>query len=392
MSILYGMKVLDFSTLLPGPYATMMLADMGAEVLRVESPSRPDLVRGSQPADEDGSAAHAFLNRSKKSIALDLKKPEAIEIVKKLVKEYDIVVEQFRPGVMDRLGLDYDSLKEVNPGIIYCSLTGFGQTGPYRNRPGHDNNYISIAGFVDYSRRAGQSPVPQGIQIADVAGGSLHSVIGILAALLHRERTGAGQFIDVSFTDAAFALNAMGGASFLACGVEPKAEQTSLNGGCFYDFYQTKDGRYFSVGSMEPQFRKLLCEAIGRPDLFPVAMSKVSEDGVIFKKEVRAIFLSKTAEEWNEVFRGIEACVEPVLSFAEACEHEQIKAREMIVEVPKPNGSAQKQIAFPIKFSSAQPVYKHIGKRLGEDTNEVLHSLGMHENEVHALRDKGVFS
>src|SRR5690625_1993909 len=186
----------------------MMLADLGAEILRVESPSLPDMVREMEPMDGESSAAHQHLNRSKKSITLDLKKREAVDIVKQLIQEYDVVLEQFRPGVMERLGLDYETLKQVNPNIIYCSLSGYGKTGPYRDRPGHDNNYLSIAGINSYSGRKQEAPVPMGVQIADLAGGSLHSVIAILTAVIHRQTTGDGQYIDLSMTDATFALNA----------------------------------------------------------------------------------------------------------------------------------------------------------------------------------------
>lgn len=264
MGILNGLKILDFSTLLPGPYATMMLADLGAEVIRVESSTRVDLIRVTPPFDKDDlSAAHGYLNRSKRSLTLNLKQAASVEIIKTLVAEYDIVIEQFRPGVMERLGLDYESLKKVNSKLIYCSLTGYGQTGPYRNRPGHDNNYLSVAGVMDYSRRKGKVPTTMGIQIADIAGGSLHSVIGILAAVVHREKTGEGQYIDVSMTDAAFSMNAVYGSGYLVGGIEPQPEEMQLNGGTFYDFYETKDGRYFSVGSIEPPFKKYFARLLG---------------------------------------------------------------------------------------------------------------------------------
>lgn len=388
MSLLRNLKILDFSGLLPGPYATMMLADLGAEVLRVESPTRPDLIRSFGGKE---SAAHGYLNRSKRSITLDLKKEESIEIVKQLVMEYDIVLEQFRPGVMERLGLSYEVLKEVNPKLIYCSLTGFGQTGPYRNRPGHDINYLAIAGVVDYSRRAGGRPTPHAVQIADVAGGSLHMVIGILTAVLHRTQTGEGQSIDVSMTDSVFALNALFGPGFLVEGVEPKAEQMMLNGGIYYDYFETKDGRYFSVGSVEPPFRKQLCEAIGQPELFELAMSEAPDDMHAFTKIVEKAFRSKTYDEWLPIFEEFQACVEPVLSFAEATEHPQIKAREMIVEVPKLDGTSQPQIAHPIKFSHRSPNYKHVGGKLGADTIDIFTQLGYSEEAIRKMKENGVF-
>ncbi|OMC82353.1 carnitine dehydratase [Viridibacillus sp. FSL H7-0596] len=393
MGILNGLKILDFSTLLPGPYATMMLADLGAEVIRVESSTRVDLIRVTPPFDKDDlSAAHGYLNRSKRSLTLNLKQAASVEIIKTLVAEYDIVIEQFRPGVMERLGLDYESLKKVNSKLIYCSLTGYGQTGPYRNRPGHDNNYLSVAGVMDYSRRKGKVPTTMGIQIADIAGGSLHSVIGILAAVVHREKTGEGQYIDVSMTDAAFSMNAVYGSGYLVGGIEPQPEEMQLNGGTFYDFYETKDGRYFSVGSIEPPFKKILCEALGKSELFELGMSEQAEDQGMFKKEIKAVFLTKNYEEWLTVFdEDLEACVEPVLTFAEACDHPQLQAREMIVDVPKADGSSQKQMATPIKFSSAKPIYQHVGTAVGENTAEILEGQGFSEHQIREWKEQGVF-
>ncbi|SDN95506.1 Crotonobetainyl-CoA:carnitine CoA-transferase CaiB [Paenibacillus sp. yr247] len=375
MALLNAIKVLDFSTLLPGPYATMMLADLGAEVLRVESPTRPDLLRNFNAKDGEDSTAHQYINRSKKSIALDLKKPESIDLVKQLIEEYDIVLEQFRPGVMEALGLSYEELKLVNPGLIYCSLTGYGQNGPYRDRPGHDNNFLAISGIASYSARKESRPIPMGIQIADIAGGSLHTVIAILAAIIHRKETGEGQYVDVSMTDTAFALNTLFGPGYLTAGIDPEPEMMELNGGTFYDYYETKDGRYFSVGSLEPAFKKQLCEAIGQPELIELGMSESFEDIDAFKKKITIAFLGKTYEEWTAKFANMSACVEPVLKFSEACEHSQIKARKMIVEVPKADGTFQRQIACPIKFSAFMPEYKHIGVNLGAHTKEILKDL-----------------
>ncbi|MBM7691686.1 crotonobetainyl-CoA:carnitine CoA-transferase CaiB-like acyl-CoA transferase [Peribacillus deserti] len=389
--MLQSMRILDFSKLLPGPYATMMLADLGAEILRVESPNLPDFIRELPPFDGEDSAVHQHLNRSKKSISLDLKKPEAAMVIKRLVRRFDIVLEQFRPGVMERLGLDYETLKQANPKIIYCSLTGYGQTGPYRQRAGHDNNYLSIAGVAGYSARENYPPVPAGIQIADIAGGSLHSVIAILSAVIHREHTGEGQYIDLSMTDASFSLNAMFGPGFLAAGVDPRPEGTELNGGSFYDYYQTKDGRYFSVGSLEPSFRTKLCEALGIPHMVHLAASTIAEDKKDFKHAVTQAFMKKSFEEWLVIFRDLEACVEPVLTFSEACEHPQLIARNMIVDVPKNNGTYQRQIASPIKSSAFNQEYKHIGGSRGADTIEILQQIGFDEAQINELIDKDVF-
>jgi crotonobetainyl-CoA:carnitine CoA-transferase CaiB-like acyl-CoA transferase len=369
MTLLSNLKILDFSTLLPGPFATLLLTDLGAEVLHVK-----------KPESREAWFDDRYLNRSKKSITLDLKQDESKDLVKQLVKEYDIVLEQFRPGVMERLGLGYDDLKKLNPRLIYCSLTGFGQTGPYKDRPGHDINYLSIAGLSSYSGTQLGGPPNQGTQIADIAGGSLHSVIAILSAVIYRERTGEGQFIDISMTDCSFALNALFAPTYLVGEENLEPEKLMLNGGTFYGYYQTKDGRYFSVGSLEPQFRKALCEAIGRVDLIETSLSNNPEHIASFKETVKQEFLLKTFEEWQEIFADFEACAEPVLTFAEACEHPQLIARGIVVEVPKVDGGTQKQIACPIKTSVFTPNYKHVGLSPGDSNKEVFEGLNKLES------------
>ena len=392
LGILKGLKILDFSALLPGPMATMIFADLGAEVIHVESSKRVDLTRIMPPYDDDHEAyIHQHLNRSKKSLTLNLKSPEAVEIVKSLVHEYDVIIEGFRPGVMQRLGIGYEALKEINPKVIYCAITGYGQTGPYSNRPGHDNNYLSLAGVLDYSRHKDKKPVSMGIQLADIAGGTMHAAIGVLAAALHREKTGEGQYVDISMTDAVFSLNAMYGAAYIGGGRVPQPEQEILNGGSYYDFYKTKDGRFFSVGSLEPQFRKLLCEALDIPELIDNTFNDSYYTQIRFKEAVHDAFLSKTYNEWLEVFNeDFEGCVEPVLTFPEACEHPQLKARGMIVDIPKSDGTTQKQIASAFKFDGAQPEYRHVGAKLGEHNEEVLSALGFSAEEIANLKDKGV--
>lgn len=365
MTLLSNLKILDFSTLLPGPFATLLMADLGAEVIHVEKPSNNTIT---QELD-------SYLNRSKKSLALDLKKSESIEIVKELIKEYDIIIEQFRPGVMERLGLGYEELKKINPRLIYCSLTGFGQTGPLRNRPGHDINYLSIAGVSSHSGTQNGGPANLGIQVADIAGGSLHSVIGILSAVIYRERTGEGQLIDISMTDCSFTLNALSAPLFLNRGINPESEKSLLNGGTFYGYYETSDGRYFSVGSLEPKFRKALCEAIGREDLIEISLSNKPEHISTFKQVVREAFLQKTFEEWQDIFNEFEACAEPVLTFAEACEHPHLVDRGMIVDVPQLNGGTEKQMACPIKSSIFSPEYRHAGLHSGASNEEILEKL-----------------
>ncbi len=386
MAALSSLKILDFSTLLPGPFGTLMLADLGAQVLRVEAPDRLELTRETGAKDGDSAYLHRYLNRSKKSLGLDLKKPEAARIIKRLVMDYDIVVEQFRPDVMDKLGLGYDDLKAVNPRLIYCSLTGYGQTGPYRDRAGHDNNYLALAGVQDHSRRRGQAPVPAGIQIADLAGGSLHLVAGLLAAVIQRTDTGQGQYIDISMTDAAFTLNAIPVSSYLGAGVETGPEQELLNGGQFYDYYETSDGRYFSVGGLEPKFKRALCAALERPDLVDMAFSPDREQQQAFKSAIAVSFKSMSYAECLALFKAADACVEPVLTLAEACQHEQFLSRNMVVEV-----DGIKQVGCAIKMSESPQELKSKGCALGEHNGLLMTEFGYTEDEMQKFKEAGVF-
>ncbi|MGY2201941.1 CaiB/BaiF CoA transferase family protein [Pseudomonas gingeri] len=387
---LASLKVLDFSTLLPGPFASLLLADMGADVLRIESPSRLDLLRVLPPHDQGTSAAHAYLNRNKRSLALDLKQAEAVAIVHQLVREYDILLEQFRPGVMDRLGLGYETLKTINPRLIHVAITGYGQTGPYRDRAGHDLNYLALSGLASYTGRQGAGPLPLAMQVADVAGGSLHGVIGLLAAVIARQQTGLGQYVDVSMTDCAFSLNALSGAGFLACGVEPGREEQMLNGGSFYDYYRSREGRWFAVGSLEPNFMRSLCTALGRPELIHQGLSSDPVQQRQLKQELQIEFEKHDYDALCALFAATDACVEPVLGLAEAVGHPQLKAREVVVQVPRGDGGSQAQMACPLKFSEGLPEPRHIGARLSEHREEVLRELGYSPERIAQLCASGV--
>lgn len=386
---LSSLKVLDFSTLLPGPFASLLLADMGADVLRIESPTRLDLLRVLPPHDQGVSASHAYLNRNKRSLALDLKQPEAVEVVKRLVADYDIVLEQFRPGVMERLGLGYEALKAINPELIYVAITGYGQTGPYRERAGHDINYLALAGLASHTGRKDSGPLPLSVQVADVAGGSLHGVIGLLAAVIARQQTGRGQFVDISMTDCAFSLNALAGAGALAAGVEPQPEGHVLNGGSFYDYYRSREGRWFSVGSLEPVFMQALCEALGRPELAKRGLSPHPADQMALKHELEIEFERRSFDELEALFADIDACVEPVLSFSEAVRHPQLQARQVVTQVPRGNGTSQPQMACPVKFSQGLPAPRHIGVSAGAHSDQVLQEAGFSEAQISALRETG---
>lgn len=390
MGSLDDLKILDFSTLLPGPYATLMLADMGAEVLKISSASRPDIVLDYPPfiGDTGVSASQAWLGRNKKTMFLNLKTGEGKAVVKELVKEYDIVLEQFRPGVMEKLGLGYEDLKAVNPKLIYCSLTGYGQTGPLRDAAGHDINYMSRSGIISQAGRRESGPSLMNFQIADIAVGSMNSVIGILAAVNYRKNTGKGQYIDVAMMDGCVPFNSLDGAGFLVSGKEPKREGERLNGGCIYDFYETKDGEYLSVGSLEPQFWSRFCTAIGREDLIEGTVYPPNIDEV--KAEIRGILKTKTRDEWVEVFSHYDACVQPVLNLKEALlEDEQVKEREMVVDVKLPlhEDVSVKQLATAVKLSECPCEYKFAGYPAGYHTKEVIEQLGMDYAE---LKAKGV--
>jgi len=365
---LNGLKVLDFSTLLPGPFGTMYLADMGAEVIHIESPSRPDLIRIMPPYANGQATAHSYLNRNKQSIVLDLKDAASIDLIKAKISEFDVVIEQFRPDVMRRLGLDYATLAEINPRLIYCSITGYGQTGSYKDRAGHDINYLALAGIAGYSGRQDSGPPPLGIQVADIAGGSLHAVIAILAAVVERSRSGIGQYIDISMTDCVASLNSMAASATLAAQVEQAPEQGMLNGGIFYDYYMTQDGRYLSIGSLEPQFMAGLSAALDLPVLLQKGASLDVQDRQEVKQAIQEKIKAKTFKEWHEIFANLDVCVEPVLSLSEALNSPLAQQRGWIVNVPLQNNTpdTEPQIACPIKFSRSQMRYSFVGQKLGE--------------------------
>jgi crotonobetainyl-CoA:carnitine CoA-transferase CaiB-like acyl-CoA transferase len=322
-------------------------------------------------------------------MALNLKDPRAGGIVRKLIFDYDIVIEQFRPGVMAKLGLDYESLKLENPALIYCSLTGYGQTGPLRNRAGHDINYLARSGIGFYSGRRASGPCLTGIQIADVAAGSNHAVIGILAAVVHRQKTGEGQHVDVSMTDGAVAFNALSAAAYLVDGAETFCEEGVLNGGSLYDFYETKDGKHISFGGLEPQFFAAFCETIGRPDL--IAGGVVPPDLPRVKEEVRAAIRTRTRDEWTALFAKVDACVEPVLSLGEALNDEQVRERGMIVDVDLSGGKRVRQPGHPIRYSATPPAYGPAGVAAGTHTREVLRGIGYTEEEIDGFERTGLF-
>lgn len=374
----------------------MLLGDLGADVLRVESPTRNDLIHDIPPFVAGKSAAHLYLNRNKRSIALDLKKTEAVEVVHRLVQEYDILIEQFRPGVMAKLGLSYEELKVSKPDLIYCSVTGYGQTGPLRKKAGHDLNYLALSGVASYSGRHKKGneaggPVPHSLQIADIAGGSHHAIIGILAAVIHRARTGKGQHIDISMVDCAFAMNGIAGAGALASGTDPEPEGGWLNGGSFYDYYETADGRYMSVAGLEPKFVDGLAKTLGRPDLLELKSLHDIETQQRLRRVLADEFQRQDFQHWRQLFEEADCCVEPVLTINEAAAQPQLLERKAVIEYEHAEGvGGIAQSACPIRFSGSDQESPASAPNRGTNSVDVLRETGFDENQIADFLDRQV--
>ena len=381
---LKNLKILDLTYLLPGPYGTMMLADLGADIIKVENPNNPDMLRMLPPIVNGISAVYAHINRGKKSLALDLKSPESKNIIYKLIKDYDIIIEQFRPGVMEKLGFGYNDLNKINPSIIYCSITGYGQTGSYSQRAGHDINYMALSGVDSFSGRKATGPSLHGIQIADIASGAKNMVIGILAAYIKRQATGQGDHIDISITDGVFAMSAFTTAAYLEGETLPQPETQMLNGGGIYDYYATSDGRYLSVGPIEPKFFQSFCQAIGYTDILN-NIDFSPEAVLMHKKNIAKIIASKPLSYWITVFSSIDACIEPVRTLEEAIANPPLSERDMIVSITDVKGSTFKQIGNPIKFSSQNYIAQSAGVSLGYNNDEILQSIGYNKDTIEQL-------
>ncbi|WP_085426867.1 CaiB/BaiF CoA transferase family protein [Sporosarcina ureae] len=367
-----AIRVLDLSRLLPGPYCSMLLADFGAEVIKVEEPNVGDYARAEYPKLGEDSALFHSLNRSKKSICLNLKAAEDQAKFLQLVKDSDVVIESFRPGVMKRLGLDYETLNEINPSLVYCAITGYGQEGPYAEMPGHDVNFLSYAGLLNMMGEQGGAPQIPATQIADIGGGAYPAAMGILLALFERQKTGKGQMVDISMMDGAISWMPTFFPNFLASRQESKRGELDLSGklAC-YAVYETKDQKWLSVGALEPKFWREFCQVIGKEEFVPKVRDPIDVQTQM-KKEIQEIMWQKTREEWMEIFEQISACVSPILSFGEVVENPHVKARGMIQEIEDPVLGVIQHIGTPIKLSRTPGKIKGAAPSLGEHTEEVL--------------------
>jgi crotonobetainyl-CoA:carnitine CoA-transferase CaiB-like acyl-CoA transferase len=389
---LEGLKVLDLSRLLPGGFCSLMLADFGADVVKVEDTGPGDYVRWAPPfydgAEQTArSALFLALNRGKRSLRIDLKSPDGVGAFGRLVRDADVVLESFRPGVMERLGVGYESLRSENPGLVYCAITGYGQDGPFTARSGHDMNYLGLNGLLGLTGEADGPPVQSAGQIADLGGGALMAVIGILVALRERERSGEGQLVDCSMFDGALSWLAMVAAEGFASRF-PRRGEIQLGGALTcYRPYRCADG-YVTLGALEPKFWNAFCAGVGREDLTGGAFDPPGSET---HRAVEEIFLSRTREQWREFASEHDCCLEPVLELDEALDSELVRARQMVAGLTQPGVEEPvKLLGVPIKLSRTPgDAARGPGPALGEHTDEVLRQAGFTADEIAALHEGG---
>lgn len=383
---LNGIRVLDLTRLLPGPVCTLHLADFGADVIKVEDTGEGDYARklGVQPGES--SVYFRAINRNKRSLTLDLKHPKGRDAFLRLAETAAVVVESFRPGVVDRLGVGYEVIRQRNPALVYCSISGYGQTGPHRDLAGHDINYLALAGVLDQIGVAGSPPALSNLQIADLLGGALTAAMGISAALVEARSTGLGRYIDVAMADASFAHQYFALHALASYGHLPPRGTDLLTGGVpCYRCYAAKDGRYVAVGALEPKFWRALCEAINLPELTKQQFA-TGEKGAAVCAQLGDRFAQHTQAEWVEKLRGVDCCVTPVLTLAEALVHPQFTEREMVAgDTPQ-----ERQFGPAAKLSDAVFLPPRAAPQQGEHSEEVLLQAGYTPEEFAALRSEGI--
>jgi alpha-methylacyl-CoA racemase len=387
-------RVLDLTRLLPGGFCSLLLADLGAEVVKVEDTGAGDYVRWAPPyygneatqALGTRSALYLALNRGKRSIRLDLKSDSGREAFLRLATSFDVVLESFRPGVLNRLGCGYAALREANRGIVYCAITGYGQTGPNTARAGHDTNYLALNGLLGLTGEVDGRPIQSAGQIADVGGGALMAAFGVMAALRERERSGEGQLVDVSMTDGSLAWLCMVAAQYLCDGEVPRRGRGSLNGGiaCYLP-YEAADG-WVSCGALEPKFWQAFCQGVGRPEL---TNKQFAPPGSEDWREIADVFRSRTTAEWRAFNDEHDCCIEPILDLDEALASQLVRDREMLVELEQPLIGTVRQLGVPIKLSRTPGDPTRPAPALGEHTEEVLGEAGLSSEDIAGLIESG---
>ena len=395
MGVLDGIKILELARVAPAEMPAMMLADMGADVLKIETPEP----HREHSVEEDRRTAFAFVNRNKRSMTLNLKTPEGQKILRDLAAKADVLVEGFRPGVMKRLGADYETVKKLNPRIVYCSLSGFGQDGPYRDYPAHDMNYLSLGGVLNLIGEPDRKPVIPLNLVADYAGATLHGALGIVLALFARERTGRGQHVDVSYLDTTVSLLAAtpNMRFFFSDGLAPRRGQGFLGGSYpYYAIYETRDRKLLTIGCTEPWLWENFCKAIGRPEFARFARkadqfvraANAEEDAA--RREIEAIIKTRDRDEWFEQLVKADVCVGKVYDVEEMVQDPQIVHRKMIVETTHPTIGKVKQFGVAIKLSDTPGSVRRAAPLAGEHTEDVLKELGLTGDEIGGLRSRGV--
>jgi crotonobetainyl-CoA:carnitine CoA-transferase CaiB-like acyl-CoA transferase len=391
---LSDVRVLDLTRLLPGGFCSLLLADFGAEVVKVEDTGGGDYVRWAPPYYGDDehqalgtrSAYYLALNRGKRSIRIDLKSEAGRDAFLRLARDYDVVLEGFRPDVLDRLGVGYERLREVNPGIVYCAITGYGQTGPNTERAGHDTNYLALNGLLGLTGQADGPPVQSAGQIADIGGGALMAAFGVMAALHERRGSGEGQLVDVSMTDGSLAWLAMVAGRYFCDGVVPRRGELELAGRILcYLPYEAADG-WVSCGALEPKFWQAFCRGVDREDLIESQFERPGSDAW---REVAEVFRSRTRDEWRAFNDEHDCCIEPILDLDEALSSELTREREMVVELDQPHVGPVRQLGVPVKMSRTPGTADVPAPALGEHTREVLSEAGFSDEEIEAMLDSG---
>jgi len=388
---LEGIRVVDLTRLAPGPYCTMFLADLGADVIKIEpGGGRAAVAIMSMAADEEERRrAHNAEGRNKRSIVLNLKVQEAQEVFYRLAEKADVIIEEFRPGVVKRLGVDYETISKMNPRIVYCSLTGYGQDGPYKEVAGHDINYLATGGVLGMIGERGGRPVVPTNVIADYAAGGMHAAIGILAALMARERTGRGQHVDISMMDGVVSLMHAEVAGYLTTGKVPAPGDIMMFGGApNYNVYETRDGKYISVGALEPWFYENLCKALGRDDLAAMSWADPEKQGEI-STQFKAIFLTKDRDEWIKLLRQTDTCVAPVYTVDEVLIDPQVVHRKMVVDIDHPSVGKVRQVGISIKLSETPGSIRSVAPGPGQHTDEILQGIGFSKADIERLRGTG---